>query len=194
MTTTLTKQQRLFVDSYAGDIVEAMQTAGYQGSETYLRQYGSRLLADPKIMECLKDRSRFMTKRKSVIATREHRQAWWTDIMYNRDPHSKPAKDKHGNPLPEELQPDIPIQQRLKASELLGKSEGDFVDRLEIDSNITLTQIVMNSYKKPEEDDGRTLEDIEAEYRRVRDHKRLAEATEEEEENQSADSPYSSLI
>lgn len=47
----------------------------------------------------------------SRVVDREGRQMFWTSVMAD---------------------PTMPLKERLKASELLGRSEGDFVDRLKI--------------------------------------------------------------
>lgn len=169
--TTLNQKHRLFAEAYNGNVVEAMQIAGYTGGEAYLKQRGQELLRDPLVLDAIKHRSRYIQTTRKTIASREERQEFWTNLMYNKDPHAKKGGfDKNGNPLPDDHTPEVPMSARLKASELLGKSEADFVDRLDIDANISLTDIVMSSYKKPSEDDDEmSLEDIEAEYRRVRD-------------------------
>ena len=64
------------------------------------------------------------------------------------------------------------MNMRLKASELLGRTEGDFFDRLEIDNKITVSQIIMDSYKADADD--KSLEDIEAEYQIIREQRKKA--------------------
>lgn len=165
---TLSPKHRTFVEAYDGDVVEAARIAGFNGAEQYLRQKGNELLRDPLILDAIKSRSRYIASTKKAIATREERQEFWTNLMFNKDPNAaKGGFDKNGNPLPEDYTPEVPISARLKASELLGKSEGDFVDRLDIDANVSLTEIVMNSYRPQDDEDDLTLEEIEAEYRRV---------------------------
>jgi hypothetical protein len=193
---TLSVKQKLFVEAYAGDVVEALRVAGYQGDPRYLQQKGSELLREPKIIEALKIRSQYMATKIKVKADREERQEYWTNIMRNEDPDARPELDKDGNPLPENYKPNIPYAIRLKASELLGKSEGDFIDRIDMDTTISLTNIIMNSYQLPEGED-LPIEAIEAQYRAVRElRKKKKEEQEEIEdalllEDKSDDSPYS---
>jgi len=52
--------------------------------------------------------------------TREERQMMWTEF----------AKDKSMTPT-----------ERMKASELLGKSQADFIDRTELSGNIAIAKI-----------------------------------------------------
>ena len=61
------------------------------------------------IKELIRNREQIRTKK--AIATREDRQAFWTKTMQGK-----------GKPAPT-------MTDRLKASELLGRSEADFIDR-----------------------------------------------------------------
>ena len=102
-----TVKQRAFVEAYCGNATEAALQAGY--SEKTARITAAKLLSKGNIQEALKERE---DKRlASLIATREERQRFWTTLM--RDEDRKEAD-------------------RLKASELLAKSEGDFLERREI--------------------------------------------------------------
>jgi len=102
----LNARQRAFVEAYCGNATEAAITAGY--SAKYAGRNADKLLKNTKIQEALKERE---DKRlTSLIATREERQRFWTSMM--RDEARKEAD-------------------RLKASELLAKSEGDFLERRE---------------------------------------------------------------
>lgn len=175
----LSQKQKLFVEAWNGDEIEAMQIAGYQGAPAYLKQKCKEMLRDPFIMEAIKDRSKYIAKTQDAIWSREERQKFWTQIAKNNDPYVRQELDKFGNPKPEEYKPNIPMQQRLKATEMLGKVEGDFVDRVDINNTMTLNQIIMHSYESPEGED-MDIESIEAEYRKIRDAKRLAEGKDQE--------------
>lgn len=63
------------------------------------------------------------------IATRAERQAFWTQVMCAE-------KERTAD--------------RLKAAELLGRSEADFVERLQHEGKLTLEQLVLASQPKPE--------------------------------------------
>jgi phage terminase small subunit len=102
----LTARQRAFVEAYAGNATDAARKAGYKGSDATLSVTGHYLLRNPKVREAIEKRtSRDSAKR---IATREERQEFWTRVM--RDDKAE-------------------MRDRLKASELLGKSGADFIER-----------------------------------------------------------------
>ena len=76
-----------------------------------------------------------MTARKKTAAqtgsadaaSRNLRQAFWLSIMQNED-HD--------------------LKDRLKASELFGKSEGDFVERLDVSGKLDLAQLIAEGRKR----------------------------------------------
>ncbi|MCP3065813.1 terminase small subunit [Myxococcus sp. K38C18041901] len=106
---SLTPKQRRFAELYAGNGTEAARLAGYAGRDNVLAQTARGLLRNPHIRALIAER-----EGKEVgphIATREQRQAFWTRTM-------------------EDTEEDMP--QRLKASELLAKSQGDFLERVEL--------------------------------------------------------------
>ena len=94
-----TKQQRL-IDCFVGDIREAAEKADISYG------YARNLMTKSDIIEAIQSRQDTEIRPKD-IADRQQRQEFWSDIM--RDEESEPSV-------------------RLKASELLGKSEGDFID------------------------------------------------------------------
>ena len=98
------KQQR-FIDFYDGNATEAARKAGYKGNDNTLKQVGSENLAKPYISSAIKNREE--KRSKSTIMSREERQEFWTKMALN-------SKKKDSD--------------RLKASELLGRSEADFTD------------------------------------------------------------------
>lgn len=160
---TLTKKHRLFVEAYAGDVISAMLAAGFEGVPAYLQAKGDELLANPLIQEAIKERSRYMAKTFKNIADREERQALLTAWMRNEDPYRVEEKDANGAPIP---RGNLPESMRVKALELLGKSEGDFVDNVHHTGSLTFAELVGKSYEV--EDD---IEAIEAEYNQVQEQK-----------------------
>jgi hypothetical protein len=164
---SLSKKHRLFVEAYDGDVAYAMKLAGFTGADGYLIKKGEELLRTPLIIEAIKERTKYMTDLKSTIATREERQKLWTDIMKNQDPHRREEFDANGVPIPEG---NIPLPIRLKASELLGKSEADFVDKVDMSTTVSLSEIILKSY---DNGSGKSLEDIEAEYMALQDRKEI---------------------
>ena len=122
----LNARQKAFVAAYAGNGVEAARAAGYSGSDEALAVAASRLLRFDKVAEALRARE---TKRDSKrIATREERQAFWTEVFHDSEQN---------------------ILARLKASELLGKSEADFIERQRHEGSITIN--VANPYPADDE-------------------------------------------
>ena len=100
----LTTKQKAFVAAFHGNAAEAARAAGYSAKTA--KAIGSELLTKPDIKEAIQERERERTD--SMIATREERQSFWTAIL--RDPETE-------------------LRDRLRASELLGRSEGDFLEK-----------------------------------------------------------------
>ena len=100
----LTRKQMAFVAAFHGNAAEAARAAGYSAKTA--KAIGSELLTKPDIKEAIQEREKERTD--AMIATREERQSFWTAVL--RDP-------------------DESMRDRLKASELLGRSEGDYLER-----------------------------------------------------------------
>lgn len=113
----LTARQQAFVDAYAGNATAAALAAGY--SEKTARSQGQRLLTNADIKDAIKVREE--KRLAPTIATRKERQEFWTSVLRNED---EAMKD------------------RLKAAELLGKSEGDFLERVEMDMRVSPASIL----------------------------------------------------
>jgi len=107
-----TRQQR-FIECYSGNATQAAIQAGY--SEKTARSAGQRLLTNVDIQSAI--RSREEQRRAELIADREARQQFWTAIMWDESES---------------------MTARLKASELLAKSCGDFLER--IDAHVTKSE------------------------------------------------------
>lgn len=104
----LTPKQAAFVQLYDGNGTEAARRAGYKGSDNTLAQTARDLLRNPQIQKGIGARNN-----KALapdIADRQERQSFWTKTLRNED---------------------IEMKERLKASELLGKSEADFTEKHE---------------------------------------------------------------
>jgi phage terminase small subunit len=124
---TITLKQQRFIDCYDGDIEPAALSAGI----TY--GYGRQLMVLSKhahVQEAI--RGRELTKSNNRIATREERQEFWTKVYKGEE--SQPIVTGHredGTAIVEDIPQ--PMRDRLKASELLGKSEADFIERKRIE-------------------------------------------------------------
>jgi hypothetical protein len=154
----LSKKHRLFVEAFDGDEVYAMRVAGYVGADSYLKQEATSLLRRPEVKLAIEERDKYRKDTDAIVADRKERQALWTAIMRNADPHYREEKDSNGIPIPEG---NIPLATRLKASELLGRSEADFIEKVDVTGNLTITDIIQRSYL---EEDTEDLEAIEAQY------------------------------
>ncbi|MFH1858384.1 MAG: terminase small subunit [Candidatus Omnitrophota bacterium] len=147
----LTVMQQRFVDYYDGNGTQAAKKAGYKNP----RQMGSENLSKPDIKHALKTRED--RRRNGHIADREERQAFWTKILRGKE--TQPAvvgTDGEGNSIVTEIPPKM--TDRLKASELLGKSEADFTDKLGVggvgdDGELTEIPIVFVNPPKREDED-----------------------------------------
>lgn len=114
---TLTGKRKKFADYYNGNATEAALAAGY--SPNTARVQGSRLLTKADIIAAIQARQE--KPRTKRIATREERQAFWTNVMYGNE---KDIAYEKG----EKVEIEIKMSDRLKAAELLGRSEADFTE------------------------------------------------------------------
>lgn len=103
----LTAKQRRFVEAYDGNATAAALAAGYSTKTAPF--IGAENLKKPQILAEIK--SREVVRRAPMIASREERQSFWTSVMRDKDQQ---------------------MRDRLKAAELLGKSEADFIERQEL--------------------------------------------------------------
>jgi len=122
--TVMTPRMADFVVFYDGNATAAARKAGYTGSDLVIQGTGCRLLKNPKVARALALRAKAEAPNKNV-ASRAERQVMWSNLMKNEDEAASV---------------------RLKASELLGKSEGDFVDRLKMEEDHTVN-ITINVIK-----------------------------------------------
>lgn len=108
MTTNLTEKQRRFVEAYMGEAcgnaTEAARLAGYSGDDDTLSSTGYENLRKPQIQKAIDER----TDDDPLVADRMDRQRFWSAVMYDAT---------------------ASMSDRLKASTLLAKSQGDFVER-----------------------------------------------------------------
>lgn len=110
MSKRLTYKQRRFVDCYAGNGVEAARKAGYRGNANTLHVVAAENLRKPTILAAIEARQ--TVERQPDIMDRQARQRLW----------SRMAQDES-----------LSVSDRLRASELLGKSEADFTDKRIVD-------------------------------------------------------------
>ncbi len=106
----LTTRQRKFVALYEGNATKAAIKAGFSKKTAYSQ--GQRLLKNVEIIKALQEREK--KEIGPLIADRIERQQFWTSVL--RGKIGKVRK--------------IKMNDRLKASELLGKSEADFTEKI----------------------------------------------------------------
>ena len=111
--TKLNARQQAFVNAYTGNATAAALAAGY--SEKSARVQGRRMITNVNVANAIKKRE--AQRLAPAIATRQERQEFWTSVLRNKDEAMK---------------------NRLKAAELLGKSEGDFLERVEMEHSGSL--------------------------------------------------------
>lgn len=120
-------RKQAFIDVFDGDIdvvdnrfLIALEIAGYK--TTAFRGVIPQIQGCPGIRRALQIKKTLIFEKEEEnkkVATNEERRAFWTQIMNN-------------NTLK-------PID-RLRASELLAKAEGDFKETIEIDQHLKITQ------------------------------------------------------
>lgn len=99
----LSEKQRRFVEAYmaTANATEAARRAGYQGDANTLSSVGHENLRKPEIAAAIRERA----EADGLVADRQAQQRFWTAVM---------------------LDPEQAMAQRLRASELLCKSQGGF--------------------------------------------------------------------
>ena len=121
--TKLTAKQQRFVDAYEGNATQAALDAGY--SKNSAHSQGQRMLKNVEIAAAIQAREN--QKIRPFIANREARQRFWTETMLDLEQETR---------------------DRLKASELLGKSEGDFLERVELSGKVDLATAIEEGRKR----------------------------------------------
>ena len=106
----LTILQQRFVELYDGNATESAKKAGYSSKSA--EKIGRDLLRNTTVAEAIRRREEQTIK--PLIASRQRRQEFWTATMQDAEQA---------------------MRDRLKASELLGRSEGDFLERHDLTSS-----------------------------------------------------------
>jgi len=97
-----TVRQKRFIDFFDGNATQAARAAGYK----HPRRMGSENLSKPDILAAITARE--TEKNAERILTRQQRQEFWSQV----------TRDEN-----------IELKDRLRASELLGKSQCDFSEK-----------------------------------------------------------------
>lgn len=111
----LSQKQRRFIDFFmgeaAGNATRAAELAGY--SHKTAHQIGAENIRKPQIAAAIE----VLVATRPEIATREERQTFWSQFMRDQS---------------------LTAFERYKASELLGRSHGDFIDRTDHSGEVKL--------------------------------------------------------
>lgn len=123
----MTPKQERFVAEYllCLNATQAAIRAGYSAKTA--SKIGSENLQKPEISEAIK--KALEEKNNALIASRSERQAFWSEVM--RDEDSR-------------------LADRLKASELLGKSFCDFSERREVQAEVSVSGYDFSKYTEEE--------------------------------------------
>jgi phage terminase small subunit len=125
----LNERERRFVEAYmgaaAGNATKAARLAGY--STNTADKHASRLLRKVGIQQAIDQRA----KTDPAVWTREDRLRFWTAVASGRAGFAKAS-----------------LRDRLKASELLGKSQADFVERVEHSGKLTLLEEALTASRQ----------------------------------------------
>ena len=121
----LTEKQRRFVEVYSsngGNALDAARVAGYRQPHPQ----GAENMQKPTVRAAIEALREETTT--SAILSREERQKYWSRVIRGEEmePDGKPPA----------------IRDRLRASELLAKSQADFLDRTEISTGPSLAEIL----------------------------------------------------
>lgn len=118
----LTKRQQKFVDLYDGNI----KTTAKKAKMSY--GYCRRLVTQSHIKDALRNREK--KRRIKGILDREERQLFWSDVIKGKETDQVVI----GRGDDRAVVDIIPkLSDRLKASELLGRSEADFTDNIKVE-------------------------------------------------------------
>jgi phage terminase small subunit len=115
----LTAKQEAFVAAYSGNGTAAARAAGYKGTDAVLAQVASENLRKPEVVAAIKGRQEKAIR--PLILSREQRQEFWSSIVMDQEAF---------------------LSDRLRASELLGKSEADFTAKVEHSGKVTLEDLL----------------------------------------------------
>ena len=129
----MTDKQEKFIAKYLKDFnaTAAAKRAGYSAKTAYAT--GHYLLKNAEIKKIIQ------AEQTAAIADRFQREKFWSDTMLNKE-------EKMLN--------------RLKASELLAKANGDFLDRQEIQATATVKNESAYDLSKLSKEELLTLRDI----------------------------------
>lgn len=133
----LSAREQGFVDAYTdpgkakGVAWLACKLAGYAGNQATLAVQGSRLLKKAKVLKAIELAT--VEVRAKTVADRRERQEFFTKVFRGEVDEEVVVVVAEGDfcSRAEKVRKQVGGRDRLKAAELLGKVQGDFIDRLE---------------------------------------------------------------
>lgn len=147
-----------FVRAYEGDVVYALRIAGYTGTDLALQAKGRELLARMDVQQAIRNAVAKGERREANLLTKIDRMEFLTSIVRNNDPFERMVKDDYGQEVP----PEPPtMAERLKALDMYNKMEGDYHSNLNVNHNVSITDLILSSFT----DVNRPIEAIEADYK-----------------------------
>lgn len=127
----LSERERRFVDAYcvgttAGNAAASLRSAGYATKSANVT--ASRMMARANVKTAIANKLSDMKRAESAlttatIATKVQLQEWWTRLLVEGDVFVDDDGHKVATP--------VRLQDRIKASELMGKSLGIFIEKRE---------------------------------------------------------------
>lgn len=124
----LNERRRRFVEFYMSDPTNAAlaaRKAGFKGTDEALAVTASRLLKNANVRAAMAARA----SEDPQVATRQKRQRFWTEVMLGEPFVSDVSVDEKGRRSTVTSYPSM--RDRLRASQLLGMTHGDFIERHE---------------------------------------------------------------
>lgn len=141
---TLTPRQQSFVDNYCGNAADAARKAGY----SHPSRQGYRLLMHVDVKAAIIEKQ--SGEHQDDILTKEERQRLWTRIALGLEMENVFIQGKLKK-IP------VSMSNRLKALECLAKSQGDFMNKIEVGVGIQ------------QELENLTIEEIQARIKKLED-------------------------
>jgi phage terminase small subunit len=116
----LTEQQKKFCDNFikSGNATQSYMDAGYKAKGEVARANASRLLTKANVKEYIKGKSAAIEA--ATIADMKEIKEFWTTTLRNQGAE---------------------VRDRMKASELMAKTYGAFLDRVEHGGGLSITII-----------------------------------------------------
>lgn len=137
--TKLTQKQRRFIDEYiiSGNATQAYLKAGYKVSESVARRNASRLLTNADIKAAIEKRNAEIQSEKTADMTEV--MEYLTSVMRGEQTESvATSKGVYSNV-------EVSAKDRIKAAELIGKRNGAWTDKKEINGDLSI-EIGMGDY------------------------------------------------